>query len=130
MAGQRPSTTQLPEDVGMYVDRLRRDTSIDGVWLFSPPGLFSGNDDRTRDLLLFADAESLAALRSDPSLQRDDVNLAVVTDGEHFEPVWDDAPSARLRDILWRVESPERATYVAPGDHHAGAERRTAVRVR
>jgi hypothetical protein len=129
MADQNPSTTQLPEDVGMYVDLLRRDTSIDEVWLFSPPGPLSGNDGRTRDLLLFADTESLAALRSNRSLKRDDVNLAVVVDGERFEPVWGDAPSGRLHDIHWRVESAQRATYVPPGDK-AGAERRTAVRVR
>jgi len=118
--------TQLPEELGMYVDGLRkRYPSLDEVWLLGP----RVNEEEKRgsdwDLLAFGDAHALAAIRSDRSVHRDDLNFMVVTDGDRFEKAWGDPEPGRLADLQWRREDPHSATYVAQeGDREA------AVRVR
>lgn len=126
---------QLPEELGMYVDDLRRRVpQIGEVWLLGP----RVNDEHHRgsdwDLLAFADEAALRTIRSDPSLHRDDLHLSVVTDGDRFRPAW--APAGgdggegrlvegRLADLDWRVEDLHVAHYTQPS-----GRRETAVRVR
>jgi hypothetical protein len=120
---------QLPEDVGMYVDALRKKFSAIGdVWLLNPGG--DGTETRGRwDLLAFADAKVLDAIRSDPDLQRDDVRMLLAVDGERFESAWGEAESGRLSDIGWRVDDLHNASFVPAGD--TGSQpRATAHRVR
>lgn len=118
--------TQLPEELGMYIDELRqRHPSIDEVWLLRHRG--HGADGRTGewDLLAFGDGEALSALRRDESLHRGDVNLLVVTDGDRFEPAWGSVLSGSLSEMRWRLEDLHSATYAAGESSTA-----TAVRVR
>src|SRR5690606_7209099 len=63
---------QLPEELGMYVDGLRRTyPAIDEVWVLGP------RDDEERhrrwDLLAFADEDALAAIRANRSVHRADL---------------------------------------------------------
>lgn len=117
---------QLPEELGMYVDRLRqRIPQIDEVWLLGP----RVNDDEHRghdwDLLAFADESALEAMRADASLHRDDLHLNVVTDGDRFEPAWGSGRPGRLTELDWRVEDLHSASYASDA-----SQRKTAVRVR
>ena len=117
---------QLPEELGMYVDDLRkRMPQIDEVWLLGP----RVNDEENRgsdwDLLAFADEAALRSIRSDPSLHREDLHLSVVTDGDRYRPAWGDGGEGRLADLDWRVEDLHVARYTRPS-----GRRETAVRVR
>lgn len=110
----------------MYVDTLRqRHVSIDEVWVLGP----KANDEAKRrgewQLLAFADASTLAALRRDGSVHRGDVSFMVVTDGDRFESAWGTQRSGRLSDIEWRLENPHVATYTTDR-----STRESAVRVR
>lgn len=119
---------QLPEDIGMYVDALRKEFSAIGdVWLLNADS--SGSETRGRwDLLAFADRKVLDAIRSNPSLQRDDVKMLVAVDGDRFEAAWGAAESGRLSDLGWRVEDLHNASYSPSA---AGTDERvTAHRVR
>ena len=120
---------QLPEDVGMYVDALRtKFTGIGDVWLLNPDS--GGTETRGRwDLLTFADRKVLEALRSDESLQRDDVRMLVAVDGDRFEAAWGEAESGRLSDLSWRVEDLHNASF-APAAGSGTGQRATAHRVR
>lgn len=119
---------QLPEDVGMYVDALRERFPVIGdVWLLDADS--EGTETRSRwDLLVFADSEVLGALRSDASLQREDVKMLVAIDGRRFESAWGEAESGTLDDVNWRVEDLHNATYMPAGDARSG--RAAAHRVR
>lgn len=126
--------TQLPEEIGMYVDALRQARpEIDEVWLMGP----RVNADESRgavwDLLLFANRRALETLRSDAQWRRPDVDLFVVVDGDHFESAWGAAAAGTLKDLDWRLEEPHAATYIdkrSPVRSDAGGDRATAVRVR
>lgn len=124
--------TQLPEDLGMYVDVLReRYRSLHEVWVLGPRVNEPDHRNVEWDLLVFGDAEALHGIRSDASLHRDDVNLMVVVDGSRFEKAWGDAQARSLSDIEWRREDAYSASYAgrAEGAGEAGA-RASAVRVR
>jgi len=120
--------TQLPEELGMYVDALRKKCpAIDQVWLLGP----RANDPESRgtdwDLLLFADARVLREVRSDASWRRGDLNLMIVTDGDRFESAWGE-PAGSLAAMQWRLDDPQSATYLdGAGDSE---NRAAAVRVR
>jgi hypothetical protein len=123
---------QLPEDIGMYVDMLRkRCPSIDEVWLVGPRANGSEQRNEDWDLLAFGDGPALRDLRSDDALHRDNVNLIIVTDGDRYERVWGDRSSGSLSTLEWQRRDPQSATYVGqdgPFRTHAG--RAAAVRVR
>lgn len=117
---------QLPEELGMYVDALRKQyPSIDEVWMLGA----RVNDEHTRgsewDLLVFGDRAALSAIRAEPSLHRSDLNLMIVIDGDRFERAWGGRDQGRLSALEWRVEDLHSATYL-----RGGAARETAVRVR
>jgi hypothetical protein len=125
---------QLPEELGMYVDALRKQYStIAEVWLLDPQTK-AGEAPRKRwELLMFADAEVLDALRSDPTWYRDHVRLRIVVDGESFETPFGEPRSGRLSEMKWRLEDLQKASYVdtAPDTERAAQEsQRSALRVR
>lgn len=111
----------------MYVDTLRqRHASIDEVWVLAQkPSDDAGQRRGEWELLAFADASTLSALKRDGSVHRGDVNLMVVTDGDRFESAWGRRRSGRLSDIGWRLENLHSATYLV-----GGSTRESAVRVR
>jgi hypothetical protein len=113
MAGGQSPSAQLPEDVGMYVDKLRRGCpAIDQIWLLGQHKTPAG--DAFFDLLLFGDRASLSTLRADTTLQRADVKLVVVTDDDRFESVWGDPETGSLSESGWRLEGPTSARFHAP----------------
>jgi hypothetical protein len=117
---------QLPEELGMYVDMLRKaHPSIEEIWLLGPR--VNGEDERGSgwELLAFADEAALAALRENQSVHRSDVHLSIVTDKDRFERAWGAPEHGRLSSIRWRVEDLHTATYA-----RHGAARQAAVRVR
>lgn len=117
---------QLPEDIGMYVDALRKKhPAIGEVWLLGPRVNAEESRGEQWDLLAFADDKVLAAVRGDPASRRDDVRLSVVVDGDRFEAAWGDGKSGRLSDMGWRVEDLHNASYAS-----GAAARASAVRVR
>jgi hypothetical protein len=125
---------QLSEEVGMYVDRLRAEhDSIDAVWLVGDRVNAEDARETPWELLVFADGRTLQALRNDRGWRRDDIALSVVTDGDRFEPVWNEGGAAStfkggsLRALSWRADTAQTATYTSHGD--AGIKRR-ALRVR
>ncbi|MFS8607860.1 MAG: hypothetical protein LOD94_07700 [Gammaproteobacteria bacterium] len=118
--------TQLPEELGMYVDALRqRHSAIDEVWVLASKESESAKRGGKWNLLAFADSSTLTALEADESVHRDDVNLIVVTDGDRFENAWGSRSRGRLSDIDWRREDMHTASYIA-----AASKRECAVRVR
>nr|MBO2515505.1 hypothetical protein [Gammaproteobacteria bacterium] len=119
--------TQLPEELGMYVDALRqRHSAIDEVWVLASKESEGGSATRGKwNLLAFADSATLSALEADEAVHRDDVNLMVVTDGDRFESAWGKRSGGRLSDIDWRLEDMHSASYIT-----GGSRRELAVRVR
>jgi hypothetical protein len=126
---------QLSEEVGMYLDRVRSAfPAIDQVWLTGPRVNEPGKRHSNWDLIMFADGKTLEALRRDPNWHRPDLNLLVVTDGEHFDSAWGEARTGSLEALGWRIEDAHTARY-EPGRHGQTApvadERRLkAIRVR
>jgi hypothetical protein len=133
----RPRSSLLPEDIGLRIDEMRKACpGIEQVWLLrhrpEPPEW---------DLLAFGDSRSLDTLRGEGFGRRPDMQLLVVVDGDRFEPAWGKHPSGNLRDIDWRIEDADTATFAprdaadaatfAPSaDASPAAPRMTAVRVR
>lgn len=120
-----PKTVQLPEELGMYVDELRKAyPTIGEVWLLDAQA--GGGDSRIeRKLLVFADRAALQWIRADRAVRRNDIALWIITDGDRFETPWGPPESGRLSSIRWRVEDLHSATCIGPDGLEA-----TAVRVR
>lgn len=135
MPGAVDKPAQLPEEIGMYVDELRRQCpSLEEVWALGPR-VSTTDPDASWDLLAFGDVAALETVRRNRSLHRDDVTLVIVTDGDSFETAWgEDRRRGRLTALGWRLEDPQTASYRAPvtdnGSDAAAAETLTAVRVR
>ncbi|HEU4618561.1 MAG TPA: hypothetical protein VFV10_10990 [Gammaproteobacteria bacterium] len=136
MPNVSPRASQLPEDVGMHVDELRKACpGIDQVWLMR----HRTDEHPAWDLLAFADRRCLEKLRIEPTLRRPDVHLLVVVDGNRFEAASGEASAGTLSDIDWRLDDAASATFVDGGPLAGGearkpdggnTERSTAVRVR
>jgi hypothetical protein len=127
------AAAQVPEDIGMYLDKLRRDhPAVDQIWLLGrQPQPVTGSV--VWELLLFADNVSLTAIRADATLPRMDVKLVVVTDGDAFESVWGDPAPGRLTRSGWYLETSSSARFDAPlahGSTGAGTDSANASRVR
>lgn len=129
-------STQLPEEIGMYVDGLRKACpAIEEVWLVGPRVNEPEHRGSDWELVAFADRRVLDAVRADRSWQRPDVSLLVVVDGDRYEKAWGGSESGSLSRLDWRLEDPHTATYVDGGaarrDGTDAARRRSsAVRVR
>jgi hypothetical protein len=81
------------------------------------------------DLLAFADLETLHELRVATGLQRSDVRIRVVTDGDRFEDAWGEADLAgSLSDWGWKRVN-EREAFYSPEGPEPLRPRRRAVRL-
>lgn len=117
----------------MYLDALRaRYAAVDEVWLIGTRANESPAEPGAGwDLLAFGDQSALRAVRAEPEWHRADVNLFLVIDGDRFEKAWGAREHGSLSDLQWRLEEPQRATYVAPErSSDARPERARAIRVR
>lgn len=118
--------TRLPEELGMYVDELRkRCSSIAEVWLLDPQPNARTSRCASWQFMVFGNKDTLRALRKDATLHRRDVQFIVVTDGDRFESAWGNPRAGRLSEIAWQPLSLHSATYLA-----AESAEKTAVRVR
>lgn len=116
---------QVTEEIGIYLDRLREaHPAVDEVWLVGARAAEPGRRGAPWELLLFADAATLEALRLDRRRHRADVALLVVTDGDVFESASGGEREGRLTDLGWRRDDPNTASYSTEG------ARRPAVRLR
>ena len=108
MGASRTDVALLPEELGMYIDAVReRYPAIEEVWVFRRP-IEAGE---RWELLLMADDAVLEGLRGDRDLQRDDVELLVVTDGNRFASAWGSRPASDLTSIGWRLDDGRTASY-------------------
>ena len=126
------TATQLSEEIGMYVDKLRADfAAVDEVWLIGERANGSADPDAVWELVVFADPGSLKTLRDSPERHRSDVVMLVVLDGKRYAAAWGENIEGRLGDIGWRLVDPQRATYeVPPAGEPAGEGPFEAIRVR
>lgn len=124
--------TQLSEEIGMYVDKLRADLpAVDEVWLIGERANGSADPDAVWELVVFADPGTLKTLRDSPDRHRSDVVMMVVVDGERYATAWGDKIEGRLGEMGWRLVDPQRATYRVPPDGEpAGEGPFEAIRVR
>jgi hypothetical protein len=122
------ASIQLSEDVGMYVDKLRAQfDAIDEVWLIGDHVNEPEKRDSAWELLAFADADVRRAIAKSRQWHRDDVELLVVVDGDHFAPAWGEAHDGSLAALGWRQDTPQTASYQSRVDP---ARTRAAFRVR
>jgi hypothetical protein len=119
------SKAQITEEIGLYLDEMRAAyPAIEEVWLIGPRATEPGRRDAAWELLLFADADTIDALRRDRTQRRDDVVLLVVTEDEVIESLSREPRARSLEALGWRREDPNAASYA----HSSG--RQAAVRLR
>lgn len=122
------SGIQVSEEIGLYLDELRAATPGMGeVWLTGAHANDTRSPSATWDLLVFADEDTLEALRRDEDRQRPDVCVLVVLDGDRFESAWGESRAGRLSEWGWRCEDASTASYTTGGNQTAPQQ---AVRVR
>lgn len=68
--------------------------SIRELWLVGSRANGGGSPDSDWDVLAFADEQTLAVLRAQPLLRREDLDLLIAVDGDKFESPW------------WRTDKP------------------------
>jgi hypothetical protein len=72
-----------------YIDLLNvRYHSVSSIWLIGSRASCTERPESDWDLLVFADHDSLAAMRGDAGLRASGIDLLVVTDGDRFEQPW------------------------------------------
>jgi hypothetical protein len=116
-----PAKATLPEDIGMYLDSLRQHfPAIGQVFVLGADA--ADRAVATWRLLAFGDQKVLAALRKNPELRRESIDLLIVTDGDRFESVFEATPPGSLVAIRWELVDPDTATY-GDGEAEARAKR-------
>lgn len=79
----------LPADLHRYIDELLElAPSAREVWLIGSRANGGATEESDWDFLVFADQSALVALRQKPRLQRDNIDVLVVVDGDRFESPW------------------------------------------
>ena len=102
-------------ELSHFIWRLvARSLAIRAVWTI---GLEEGEEirvpqHRAHELLAFADRSTLQHLRKSADLQRDDLTILVVVDGDVCEQVWGERKACgSLARWAWRQVSPHIAYY-------------------
>jgi predicted nucleotidyltransferase len=86
------------------------------IWLIGSRANGTARPDSDWDLLAFADNGSLAALASDDTFNRHDIDLLVVFDGDRFRKPWLDGEAVKSGSLVgweWERISDRAATYKA-----------------
>jgi len=79
----------IPEDICAYLrDLLSACPEIESFWLFGSRANPTVNPPRDWDFLVFGSIEILATLQGIDTLQRPDVDIFIVFDGNRFEGPW------------------------------------------
>jgi len=101
------------EHIAVLVERY---PDIEEVWLIGSraEGLERASSDW--DYLVFANVRLLNSLRQKPELNRPDVDLLVVYDGDRFKSPWRDGKRVKFGSLTqwdWKVVGRDEATYRA-----------------
>jgi len=106
------------EDIEKYVLELtNKYSAINSIWLFGSRANNSFNDNSDWDLLVFADKETLKALRSDSSFISDKIDLFVIYNGNDAENPYADRDGRRivkkltLTNLNWNEVDNGKAKY-------------------
>lgn len=108
---------KLTRDLADYVATLKAAfPAIESIWWIgsraNPTSPRRPRPDSDWDLVAFADRATLDALRARSELHRDDVDLLVVFDGEHYVKPFDAAAEERLWSAWnWTQLNDNRASY-------------------
>lgn len=87
-------------------------SEIDEVWLIGSRANNSVRADSDWDFIAFGSEETISYLRHRQELHRDDVDLLVVYNGNHFRKPWGDQEKAgSLADWRWRLVAEGQAQY-------------------
>jgi hypothetical protein len=99
----------MPKEIAPFIARvLQCCLDVRQVWLVSQAGVAPPR----WELLVFGSSETLKRLRRADNLHRSDIEVLVVTDGEHFENAWGPRQlSGSLARWGWRAASAGEAYY-------------------
>lgn len=105
----QPATAEFS---GFVSRLLRHCLNIRAVWSVGHDQLAPDAPHEARELLVFADRPTLDALRRSDHLHRDDLQVLVVIDGDHFENAWGPHTiSGSLARWAWRATGQDIAFY-------------------
>ena len=102
----------MPKEIADFIARVRQCClEVRQVWLVAQDGITAAAAPRW-ELLVFGSWETLKRLRRADNLHRSDIDVLVVTDGEHFENAWGPRQlSGSLARWGWRPASAGQAYY-------------------
>ena len=101
------------EHIAMLANRYPQ---IEEVWLIGSRAEGPERPSSDWDYLIFANQRLINSLRQKPELNRNDVDLLVVYDGDRFKSPWRDGTrvkSGSLSEWDWKVVGETEATYRA-----------------
>ena len=101
------------EHIAMLANRYPQ---IEEVWLIGSRAEGPERPSSDWDYLIFANERLINSLRQKPELNRNDVDLLVVYDGDRFKSPWRDGTrvkSGSLSEWDWKVVGEDDATYRA-----------------
>jgi hypothetical protein len=101
----------MPKEIAAFIARvLQCCLDVRQVWLVSQDEAAAAAP--RWELLVFGSSETLKRLRRADNLHRSDIDVLVVTDGEHFENAWGPRQlSGSLARWGWRAASAGEAYY-------------------
>jgi len=104
----------LQRDIRDYLEMLvQKYPSIGAIWLVGSRAAGCSRAESDWDFFVFADNNTFQAIKRDPTLHRDDIDLLVVLDGNSFEEPWGDDPKrGTLKKWRWSKVSENEAKYV------------------
>lgn len=102
----------MPKEIAEFIARVRQCClEVRQVWLVAQDGAPAVAAPRW-ELLAFGSSETLKRLRRADNLHRSDIDVLVVTDGDHFENAWGPRQlSGSLARWGWRPASAGEAYY-------------------
>jgi predicted nucleotidyltransferase len=104
----------LTEEIREYLCRLvDSHGSVVAIWLIGSRANACWREDSDWGFLVFGDTDSLQSIRLDSALDRADVDILFVYDGNAFEEPWGEDPKkgGDLTDWKWSEVSEDEATY-------------------
>ena len=113
----------LPNDLDNYINSLTSTyPQIREIWLFGSRSNPPYKKKSDWDFLVFADSEVLERLRHRLDIKKNDIDLLIVYDGNHFKSPWPCSDkttkagtlfpsSISCRNFNWNLRSKTEATY-------------------
>jgi|SRR5450759_3665356 len=102
----------MPFDIQKYVQELvRRNPAITAAWLIGSRANGTAKPTSDWDILVFADAATLQAIKDDKDLHKVFVDLLIVKENGEFEKPWGCEKRGSLSSWHWHQTSPTGASY-------------------